>query len=79
MTNPLRVLRKKKKLTLMALAAKTGSTPSWLTFVERYGHIPGPELRQRIADALGGTVTDLWPGLTNDERESDTEHDPNVV
>lgn len=78
MENMLRTIRKQQNLTQMALARRIGSTPSWLTFVERYGHIPGPELRERIAAALEVAEADLWPGLhTGDstdmpEAENDT-------
>ena len=63
----IRTLRKSQKKTLMALAHDTGSTPAWLTYIERYGHIPGSDLRQRIAEALGVEEDDLWPELNADD------------
>ena len=45
----------------MGLAHVTGSTPSWLTYIEKYGHVPGPELRERIAAALNVVEDELWP------------------
>ncbi len=60
MHDNLRALRRSKRLTLQGLAAQVGTSPSMLTFIERYGHTPGPELRQRIAQALGVPETDLW-------------------
>ena len=61
MPSNLRTVRRSKKLSLMGLAHKAGTTPSWLTFVERYAHVPGPDLRQRIAEALGVAEEELWP------------------
>lgn len=52
MTSRLRSLRLARGLTLQGLASVIRSSPSTLVFVERYGHVPGPDLRQRIADAL---------------------------
>ena len=59
----MRDIRKNRKMSLMALATAAGSTPSWLTYIERYGHVPGPELRKRIAAALGVSEAELWPEL----------------
>lgn len=61
MISRLRSLRLEKALTLQGLAAKTHSSPSTLVFIERYGHVPGPDLRQRIADALKVNEAELWP------------------
>lgn len=63
MNTQLRQIRKARGMTQMALAHTTGSAPSWLSYIEAYGHIPGPDLRQRIAEALGVTEAELWSDL----------------
>ena len=64
MTSRLRSLRLEKALTLQGLAALSGSSPSTLVFIERYGHQPGADLRRRIAEALKVSESELWPDLT---------------
>lgn len=67
--NNLKRLRKERGLTMMALASQAGTTPTWLTYMERYGHIPGADLRGRIAAALGITEKEIWPDLEEDAHE----------
>lgn len=69
----LRDLRRAKGITLMGLAHITGSTPSWLTYIEKYDHVPGPELRERIAAALNVAVVELWPDLDNSDASEESE------
>lgn len=66
MNDKVRQIRKARGLSQTALAHATGSAPSWLSYIEAYGHIPGPDLRQRIAQALGATEHELWPDLQID-------------
>ncbi len=66
--NNLRELRKRQHLTLMGLAKRVGMGMSTLTFIERYDHVPGPELRRRIAEAVAADETDIWPELAKGER-----------
>lgn len=68
--NHLRRQRLQRKISLMGLAQQAGTSPAWLTYIERYGHLPGPELRQRIARALEATEDEIWPELAavSDER-----------
>jgi transcriptional regulator with XRE-family HTH domain len=56
-------LRTERGLTLMGLSQAAGTTPSHLVFIESYGHMPKPDLRRRLAAALGVAESDLWPGL----------------
>ncbi len=65
MSTTIRETRKKRGLTLMALAHEVGSSPAWLHYVERYGHVPGEELRARIAAALSIDEAELWPEQRN--------------
>ncbi len=73
MENMLRKIRKEQNLTQMALARRIGSTPSWLTYIERYDYLPGPDLRERIAAALGVEVVELWPDLGNSDASEESE------
>ncbi len=61
MNKKMRDIRKALGMSQYALAAAAGSSPPTIIYVERYGHIPGPELQQRIAAALAVTPADLWP------------------
>jgi transcriptional regulator with XRE-family HTH domain len=67
MSTTIRETRKKRGLTLMALAHEVGSSPAWLHYVERYGHVPGAELRARIAAALSVDEVELWPERGNSD------------
>jgi len=60
MDNKLREIRKAKAFTLQGLAAAAKSTPATLIFVELYDHLPGPDLRNRIAEALGVGEAEIW-------------------
>jgi transcriptional regulator with XRE-family HTH domain len=68
--NHLRRKRLQRKISLMGLAQQAGTSPAWLTYIERYGHLPGPELRQRIARALEATEDEIWPELATAPDES---------
>ena len=70
----LRKLRQERGLTIMGLAHKVGSSPAWLHYIEKYDHVPQPELRLRIADALGRAEDELWPA-PGPIREGETTND----
>lgn len=57
----LRTLRKAQGLPLWGLAARARTTATTISAIERWGYVPGPALRARIAAALGIQVTDIWP------------------
>ncbi len=61
--NNLRALRREARLTLYGLAALAESSAATIINIERYDHVPGPDLRERFARALGVTVSDIWPHL----------------
>ena len=61
--NRLKELRAGQGMTLMGLAQAVGSTPTWLVYIEKYGHMPEADLRQRIASALGVGEGEVWPTL----------------
>jgi transcriptional regulator with XRE-family HTH domain len=59
--NRVKELRKKRGMSQAELAVKARTSPTMLVMIERYGHRPGPDLRERIARALGVTPEDIWP------------------
>ena len=67
--NHVRRRRIERGLTLMGLAVKAGSVPSYLVFIEKYGHTPGVDLRDRLATALETTEEELWPDLRADQQD----------
>lgn len=59
--NRLREIRKEQQMSQAELAAKVGTAPTYISWIERYYYYPGPYLRQRIAQALGVEEKDIWP------------------
>ena len=67
--NNLRAIRKAQRLALWGLAARTGVSATTLSAIERWDYMPGPDVRHRIAVALGVSVADVWPGPMDDARQ----------
>lgn len=61
MTNQLRQTRRARRMAMAELSVKANVSVSVLCATEKYGYLPGAVLRDRIADALGTTVEDIWP------------------
>ncbi len=61
--NTILELRNVQKMSQQALAAKVGTSPAVITFIEKHQHFPGEDLRRRIATALEVTPEEVWPGL----------------
>jgi len=59
--NRLRELRLARRMSQLQLAAAAGTTPTLISFIERYGHVPRADLRRRLARALGVDEVDVWP------------------
>ena len=57
----LRELRQEKGLAVFGLGALARVSPSTVSAAERWGYVPGPTVRNRIAEALGVKVDELWP------------------
>ncbi|MBC7084612.1 MAG: helix-turn-helix transcriptional regulator [Firmicutes bacterium] len=64
--NILREIRLRRGISQVALAARAGTTPAMISIIERYGHLPRPDLRRRIAEALGVAEADIWPEVADD-------------
>jgi len=60
--------REVRGMTRAALAAAAGTTPWYITWIERHGHVPRADLRRRIAQALGVDESEIWPEIDKEER-----------
>lgn len=66
----LKAARRARGLAIWGLSVMSGVSPSLLTAIEKWGYVPGADTQQRIADALGLQVDDIWtretqPGSTS--------------
>lgn len=61
--NRLREVRNSRQQAQQAVSAKGGVSSATLTAIEVHDLLPGPDVRQRIADALGVEVKEIWPDL----------------
>lgn len=59
--NALRALRTKMSLPIAAVAVRAKVGTATITMIERYGHEPRPETKERLARALGVDVEQIWP------------------
>ena len=64
--NNLRTIRRTKGLALWGLAARAGVSATTLSAVERWGYLPGADVRRRVAEALGVGAPDIWPETSQD-------------
>lgn len=69
--NKLKTWRQKLRFTQQELTQAAGVSIATIVLIERYGHLPGEDVRGRIAAALGVSETTLWPSLTEAEVLSD--------
>ena len=56
----LRELRALRGLSQVGLAVRAACSPGVVTSVERWGYVPGPAVRSRIARALRVRVEEIW-------------------
>ena len=61
----LRELRAVRQMTQGDLAVAARSTVPYIGFIERAGHMPGPDLRRRIAQVFGVEEIEIWPDTTD--------------
>jgi transcriptional regulator with XRE-family HTH domain len=80
MQNRLRQLRRERGMPLLELAAKAQASTATISMIERFAHLPGIELRERLAQALGVPTTLIWPDLATPSAPatSGTEEDENA-
>jgi transcriptional regulator with XRE-family HTH domain len=73
MQNRLRALRHERGLPLLGLAAKARASTATISAIERFDHLPGPELRERLAQALGVSTLLIWPDLATSSAPATSE------
>lgn len=61
--NHLKEIRKAQGLPLLGLAVMAKVSTTTLVAIERWDHLPGPVVRQRIADTLRVRPVEIWPDL----------------
>jgi len=59
--NKLRWIREDQGLTQAYLAVHAGTSPGYISNMERYGYYPGERLRRRIARVLCVPENNIWP------------------
>jgi len=62
--NNLRELRLARKMALTQLAVQSGASTSTIVAIEKYYHLPGDDLRRRLAAVLEVDVEEIWPTIT---------------
>jgi ribosome-binding protein aMBF1 (putative translation factor) len=69
--NNLKKCRERQHLSQVGLAVKARVAVGMVSAIERWNYVPGPTVRNRIAETLGVSLMELWPRLgDNDERTS---------
>ncbi len=63
MNNKVHETRLSQEMSQQELAIKAGVAQSMLTGIERYDYCPGLRVRRKIAEALGTTPDEIWPGF----------------
>jgi transcriptional regulator with XRE-family HTH domain len=66
----LREIRRKCNISMLGLATLARTSPATLTQIERFGYMPGSDIRARIADVLSVTPGEIWPQLKSEESNS---------
>lgn len=61
--NQVRRCRKVLDFKQQELAVQAHISPALLVAVERYGYLPSPEVRAKLAKALNTSESVLWPDI----------------
>lgn len=61
----LKYWRKRRKLTIKELAKQAGMSTETIVKIEKYGHIPGKEVLDKLERALNVTTDELFSGPTS--------------
>jgi DNA-binding XRE family transcriptional regulator len=64
------VLRDKRGYSQQQLSIMAGISPATLVAIERYGYVPGPWVRRKLARALRVSESRIWPGLDKNSEVS---------
>ncbi len=69
MNSQLKATRCARSLAIWGLSVMSGVSPSLLTAIEKWGYVPNSNTQERIADALGVRVEDIWVPESEQEHE----------
>ena len=58
-------LRKKRGFSQQQLSIIAGMSPATIVAIEKYGYVPGPWVRRKLARALRASERRIWPGPDN--------------
>jgi DNA-binding XRE family transcriptional regulator len=61
MTHSLKAIRSKRGLPIIAVAVRAHVGTGTIVAIERHGHNPRLDTKQRLAAALGVSVESIWP------------------
>jgi transcriptional regulator with XRE-family HTH domain len=61
--NKLRSMRKILGFSQQELMIAARVSIATLTAIERYGYVPGPKVREKLAQAMGLPVTKIFPNV----------------
>lgn len=67
MAHILKAIRSKKGLPIIAVAVRAHVGTGTIVAIEKHGHNPRLETKQRLADALGVSVESIWPAAVGSE------------
>jgi len=67
MVNQLKKWRAQLAYSQQELSIQAKVSPAMLVAVERYNYLPGPEVRTKVANALGISEATIWPGIESTE------------
>ena len=68
--HPLRSIRLDRGLAIAAVAVRARVASGTIITIEKYGHNPRPETKQRLAAALGVEVEAIWPASEEHQHNS---------
>ena len=64
--NELKELRRSRGFSQQALMLASGVSTATIVLIERYGQVPGADVRRRIARALGVEESEIWQEVVHD-------------
>ena len=59
-------VRKRRGFSQQRLATLAGMSPATIVAIEKYGYLPGPWVRRKLARALQSSEARIWPGLSKE-------------
>ena len=56
-------VRNRRGFSQQKLAVLAGVSPATIVAIEKYGYVPGPWVRRKLARALRASEAGIWPEL----------------